>query len=97
MNDSWQPAGPEGWDSGAQYKVSQDSRAGALILRIGINEKAYAAYLGKPIEAELPGRVMLRMNDKDIRDNVGQVTVEVVSCNPKALDNVLEIWEDVTK
>jgi hypothetical protein len=97
MSDNWQPSGPEGWDGGGQYKISQDARAGALILRVGVSDRAYPAYLGKPIPATFPGRVMFRINDKDLRDNVGEVTVAVVSCNPEALKQVLEQWRDVIK
>jgi hypothetical protein len=97
MNDNWQPSGPEGWDGGSQYKVSQEARAGGLILRIGISDKEFPAYLGKPIIATAPGRVTLRINDKETKDNVGSAKAEVVSCNPKLLTTVMELWDEATK
>ena len=49
------PAGPEGWDAGAQHKIEPNARAGALILRVSVSENMSPAYLGMPIPAETQG------------------------------------------
>jgi hypothetical protein len=95
MSTSMGPAGPEGWDSASQYKLDKDSRAGALILRIGVGEDYHPAYLGKPIEADSAGRVSFRINDNDVSDNGGLVSADVATCNPKALRQVVELWGKV--
>ena len=90
-------SGPEGWDEASQYKIFRNARAGSLILQIGISERVHPAYLGKPIVADAKGRVKLRINDKDVRDNGGSVKVRVVSSNPKVLDQVVRLWEAFKK
>ncbi len=90
-------AGPEGWDGAAQYRLHSDARAGALILQIGISDRVHAAYLGKPIIADAKGRVKLRMNDKDVRDNGGSIKAEVVSSDPKALRQIVKLWKAFKK
>jgi len=93
MADNWEAAGPDGWDGGSQYKVVQDARAGSLILKVGVSERAYPAYLGKPIVADASGRVAFRMNDNAVGDNGGELKVQVVSANPKSLREVRELWD----
>lgn len=93
MADNWEPSGPDGWDGGSQYKVAQNARVGSLILRIGVSERMHPAYLGRPITADASGRVMLRMNDNQMRDNAGELKVKVVSVNPKSLQEVVELWD----
>ncbi len=90
-------AGPEGWDGAAQYKLYGEARAGALILRVGISDRVHPAYLGKPIIADAKGRVKLRMNDKDVRDNGGSIKAEVVSSDPKALREIVKLWKAFKK
>ncbi len=93
------PAGPEGWDGAAQYKLFGEARAGALILRVGISDSVHAAYLGKPIIADAKGRVKLRMNEapKHVDDNGGSIKAEVVSSDPKALREVVKLWKAFKK
>lgn len=90
-------AGPEGWDGAAQYRLHSEARAGALILQVGISDRVHAAYLGKPIIADAKGRVKLRMNDKDVRDNGGSIKAEVVSSDPKALRQIVKLWNAFKK
>lgn len=96
MHPNWGPAGPEGWDGGGQYKFSQEARAGAVIVRIGFSETPLPAYLGRPIKAEGEGRVMVRINDKEVKDNVGKMKVDAASINPKVVEGALSLWREVS-
>ncbi|MHC4502687.1 MAG: hypothetical protein ACYTFI_05220 [Planctomycetota bacterium] len=93
----WQMAGPAGWDGGGQHRITHDARTGSLIMRIGVSEKIFPAYLGKPITADIAGRVVFRMNDKDVAENGGSVKVQVASANPAALRAAVAVWKKLTK
>ncbi len=93
----WQMAGPAGWDGGGQHRITHDARTGGLIMRIGVSEKIFPAYLGKPITADSAGRVVFRMNDKDVTENGGSVKVQVASANPVALQAAVGVWKKLTK
>lgn len=89
----WQTAGPAGWDGGGQYRISHAARTGSLIMRIGVSDKIVPAYLGKPIVADSAGRVVFRMNDKNVGENGGSVEVKVTSANPASLDGAASAWK----
>jgi len=93
----WQMAGPAGWDGGGQHRITHDARTGSLIMRIGVSEKIFPAYLGKPIVADIAGRVVFRINDKDVAENGGSVKVQVASANPAALGAAVGVWKKLMK
>ncbi|MHC4248889.1 MAG: hypothetical protein ACYS9X_07150 [Planctomycetota bacterium] len=92
MIEHWPPAGPEGWEAGGQHKIAQNARAGSLILRISISQKMSPAYLGQPIPADREGRVVLRMNDKTVAENGGEVTAKILCISPGALEKATAEW-----
>jgi hypothetical protein len=93
MAEHLPPRGPEGWEAGAQHKVAQNARVGSLILRISISQQMSPAYLGQPIKADREGRVVLRMNDKTVTENGGNVTAKVLCISPGALEGAVAEWK----
>ncbi len=92
MVEHWPPAGPDGWEAGAQHKIAQNARVGSLILKISVSQKMSPAYLGRPIFADMKGRVVLRMNDKTVAENGGQLAVSILCISPKALKQAVAEW-----
>jgi len=95
MIEHWPPAGPDGWEAGAQHKIAQNARAGSLIMRISISEKMSPAYLGRPIPADRDGRVVLRMNDKTVSENGGEVKADILCLSPGALKQAVAAWRRI--
>ena len=93
----WDTKGPDGWEGGGQHRITHEARTGSLIMRIGVSDTIFPAYLGKPIIADAAGRVVFRMNDKDVSENGGNVKVEVASGNPASLRAAASAWKSVTK
>ena len=92
MVEHWPPAGPEGWEAGAQHKIAPNARAGALILRISVSENMSPAYLGMPIPADREGRIVLRMNDKTVSENGGRLAAKVFCISPTSLAKAVAEW-----
>ncbi len=92
MAEHLPPRGPEGWEAGGQHKIAQNARAGGLILRISISQQMSPAYLGRPIKADREGRVVLRINDKTVTENGGDVTAKVLCISPGALKGAVAEW-----
>jgi len=95
MIEHWPPAGPDGWEAGSQHKITPNARAGSLIMRISISEKMSPAYLGRPIPADRDGRVVLRMNDKTVSENGGEVRADILCISPGALKRAVDEWRRV--
>ena len=92
MIEHWPPAGPDGWEAGSQHKISENARAGSLIMRVSISEKMSPAYLGRPIPADRDGRVVLRMNDKTVSENGGEMRTDILSISPGVLKQAVAEW-----
>ena len=101
MRSGWGPKKGEdaigGWDMDYQSKIHPDSRSGALIMRIGLSEEIWPAYLGKPVIADENGAISCRMNDKLPDGNWGKVFIEITTLSGERLDAALAAIDEALK
>ena len=90
----WPRAGAEGWEGGQEYRITQNARAGALIMRFGASEQLHPAYLNEPIIADSSGTVFFRINDRDNRGNDGDIKAVPTAVNLEKVRAFLKVYRD---